>query len=127
MPRLSLWTPRILAILFALFLALFSLDVFAEPNGFWTTLVALLMHLVPSAIVVGLLAIAWRWEAVGAALFGSLGIIYLLEWGRFAWTAYAFISGPLLLIAALFLFDWLRQPVSEPHPCATQSEEPPRT
>jgi hypothetical protein len=111
MPRLSLWFPRILAILFALFLSVFALDVFAEPNGFWPTLLALLMHLVPSAIVVLVLAIAWRWEALGATLFCALGIVYLLfEWGRFAWTAYAFIAGPLILIGALFLADWLRQP-----------------
>lgn len=116
MPRLSLWFPRILAVLFALFLSVFALDVFAEPNGFWTTLVALLMHLVPSAIVIAVLAIAWRWEAVGAALFGALGIAYLVvEWGRFSWMAYAFISGPLILIAALFLLDWFRQPMHPRH------------
>ncbi len=116
MPRLSLWTPRILAILFALFLSVFALDVFAEPNGFWPTLLALLMHLVPSAIVLVVLVIAWRWEALGAALFCALGIVYLiLEWGRFAWTAYAFISGPLILIGALFLIDRFRQPTHLRH------------
>lgn len=111
MPRLSLWFPRILAILFALFLSVFALDVFAEPLGFWPTLLGLLMHLVPSAIVVLALVIAWQWEALGASLFCALGIVYLIAtWGRFAWTAYAFISGPLLLIGALFLIDWFRQP-----------------
>ncbi|MFZ0631899.1 MAG: hypothetical protein WA399_21155 [Acidobacteriaceae bacterium] len=47
------------------------------------------------------LFVATGWEAK----------IYLIfEWGRFAWTAYAFISGPLILIGALFLLDWLRRP-----------------
>jgi hypothetical protein len=115
MPRLSLWFPRILAILFALFLSVFALDVFAEPMGFWPTLLALLMHLVPSAIVALVLVVAWRWEALGAVLFGGMGLTYLVfEWGRFDWMAYAIIAGPLLLIGILFLFDWIRRPVPIP-------------
>jgi len=38
------WTPRILSIVFVLFLALFSLDVFDGNYGFWGTLLALFMH-----------------------------------------------------------------------------------
>lgn len=117
MPRLSLWTPRILAILFALFLSVFALDVFAEPAPFWSTLLALLLHLVPSALVVLVLLIAWRREALGSVLFCGLAVAYVVwAWGRFAWMAYAFIAGPLLLIGLLFLFDWLRHPLPEPQP-----------
>ena len=102
------WTPRILCLLFAGFLSIFALDVFSEDHGFWQTVAALLMHLIPSAIVVVLLAIAWRWELVGAYVFAALGVLYLLmAWGRFPLSVYFTISGPLFLIAGLFLANWL--------------------
>jgi hypothetical protein len=34
------------------------------------------MHLIPSFVLVGVLALAWRWEWIGAALYGAAGMIY---------------------------------------------------
>jgi hypothetical protein len=106
--RLLFWTPRILCILFAGFVSLFALDVFGEGYGLWETILALLIHLVPTYIVLIVLAIAWRWEWVGAILFGVLGVWYILmAWGRFPWTTYLIMSGPLFLIGVLFLLNWV--------------------
>lgn len=92
------------------------LDVFAEPAGFWPTFLALLMHLIPSAIVVLVLLIAWRREALSSVLFCALAVGYFVwAWGHFDWAAYTFISGPLFLIGVLFLFDWLRRPAPISH------------
>jgi hypothetical protein len=33
--RMLFWTPRLLSILFAIFISLFALDVFGEGYGFW--------------------------------------------------------------------------------------------
>jgi hypothetical protein len=106
--RVLFWTPRILCILFAIFLSLFSLDVFDEGLGFWETILALLIHLIPVYIVVIILAITWRWEWVGAILFNVFAVIYVAwAWGRFHWSAYVTISGPLVLVGVLFLFNWI--------------------
>ncbi len=106
--RVLFWTPRVLCILFAIFLSLFALDVFSEGYGFWETILALLMHLVPVYIVVIALVIAWRWEWVGAILFIALALFYVISFlGRFHWSAYLGISGPLVLIGVLFLFNWI--------------------
>ncbi len=106
--RLLFWTPRVLCILFAMFLSLFALDVFSEGYGFWETILALLIHLVPVYIVVIALVIAWRWEWVGAILFIASALFYLVwSWGRFHWSAYLGISGPLVLLGLLFLFNWI--------------------
>jgi len=106
--RVFFWTPRVLCILFAMFLSLFALDVFSEGYGFWETILALLIHLVPVYIVVIVLVIAWRREWVGAILFIALAVFYLAwSWGRFHWSAYLGISGPLVLIGVLFLFNWI--------------------
>jgi len=106
--RVLFWTPRVLCILFAMFLSLFTLDVFSEGCGFWETILALLIHLVPVYIVVIVLVIAWRREWVGAILFIALALFYLVwSWGRFHWSAGLGISGPLVLIGVLFLFNWI--------------------
>ena len=108
MKRLMVWTPRVLCILFAVFISLFAVDVFGEGYGFWMTVLALLMHLIPTAILLAALAIAWRWELVGGTVFPGLGVLYLvMAWGRFHWSAYLTISGPLFLVGLLFLINWL--------------------
>ena len=44
----------------------------------------------------------------GGVLFTALALLYLvLFWGRFHWSAYAMISGPLCLVGVLFLLNWL--------------------
>jgi hypothetical protein len=106
--RLLYWTPRILCLAFAAFLSLFSLDVFGEGRGFWETILGLLMHNIPTFAVLAVLAVSWRWEGVGAVFFTALGVVYLVwAWGRFHMSAYIFISGPLFLMAGLFLANWL--------------------
>ena len=108
MKRVLFWSPRILCILFAAFLSLFALDVFGEGLGLWETILALLIHLVPVYIVVIVLIVAWRWEWVGAVLFSVLAAFYVVQaWGRFHWSVYAAISGPSVLLGALFLFNWI--------------------
>ena len=105
---LLFWAPRSLTLLFILFLGLFSLDVFGEGHGFWGTLVALLMHLIPNMIVLVVLVLAWRWEWIGAVLFAGLGIFYIVwGWGKFHISAYVVISGPFFLVAILFLIGWM--------------------
>jgi len=106
--RLLFWTPRILCILFAVFVSLFALDVFGEGYGLWGTMLALLMHLIPTGVILIVLAISWRWEWVGGVLFITLGVLYLvMAWGRFHWSTYLVISGPLFLVGVLFLINWL--------------------
>lgn len=54
------------------------------------------------------LAIAWRWEWVGAILFAGVGVGYIvMAWGRFEALTYLLIAGPLFLVGALFLASWL--------------------
>ena len=106
--RVLFWTPRVLCILFAMFLSVFALDVFSEGYDLWQTIGALLLHLVPTLIVVIALVIAWRREWVGAILFIALAVFYVVwSWGRFPLVAYLSISGPLVLIGVLFLFNWI--------------------
>jgi len=101
--RILFWSPRVLCILFALFLSLFALDVFNEGYGFGETIIALLIHLIPTYIIVISLAIAWRWEWAGAILFITLAVFNLVLSKSASWV----ISGPLFLLGVLFLLNWI--------------------
>jgi hypothetical protein len=106
--RILVWTPRILGILFALFVSIFALDVFGAGYGFWETILALMIHLAPVFVLLIGLAIAWRWEWVGAVVFLGFSVWYFVVFGgQFPWSVYAMMAGPPLLVGVLFLIDWL--------------------
>ena len=105
--RTLFWTPRILCIVFALFLVVFAFDVFDEGHGFWGTAAALGIHLIPNFLLIIVLIVSWRREWIGAALFGALGVLYIISmWGKFPWFNYAMISGPLFVMGILFWINW---------------------
>ncbi len=64
--RLLHWMPRVLCIAAILFVSMFALDS--------TRLVELAVHLIPTAVLLGVLVIAWRWPLPGGLLFTLLGL-----------------------------------------------------
>ena len=88
---------------------MFALDVFGEGRGFWGTTLALLMHLIPTFILIAVLVVSWRREWIGGILFIVLGTLY------FVWalgqpirirSGALIIGGPPVLTGALFLLNW---------------------
>jgi|SRR3989344_5788174 len=106
------WIPRILSIIFILFLAMFSLDIFDGNYGFWGTILGLFMHNIPVFILSIILLISWKHEIVGGIVFILAGIFYIitllmnpkLEWYMLSWSL--LIAGPAFLIGILFLLNW---------------------
>ena len=116
MKRLVFWSPRIMCIAFAAFLAIFALDVFSMPGDVWYKARALFVHLIPAGMVLIVLAIAWRREWIGAVVFPLLALVHLVtKWGQLHWSAYAIIDGPLLLLGILFLVNWRMRAVLRPN------------
>jgi hypothetical protein len=97
--KLVVWIPRVLCILFALFISMFALDVVDEGYNFGETILALLIHLIPTILIIIALVIAWRWEWVGAAVYIGLALIFLVISRGEGWI----ISGPLFIIGVLFI------------------------
>jgi hypothetical protein len=112
------WAPRILSIIFLLFLAVFSLDVFEGNYGFWGTILALFMHNIPVIVLGIILWISWKHEIVGAVAFILAGLFFIfryiatavmngLEWYYVTWSL--IVAGPAFLIGILFLTNWKRR------------------
>ena len=100
-----LWLPRVLGCLVAAFIGLFALDAFGPGKGILESIVDFTIHLVPSAVVLAVVAIAWRRPWAGAVAFLALAIAYgmMVRW-RMDWVLA--ISGPLAVVGVLFLWSW---------------------
>ncbi len=112
--ELLYWAPRALCIMFALFTSIFALDVFEGDRGFLETGLALIMHLIPTFLIVILLVISWRREWIGGYLFIVLAAAYvLMSWGQpFArWWVLILMAGPPVLTGVLFLINWYKRGV----------------
>ncbi len=116
--RFLYWTPRVLSIIFLVFLFLMSLDVFSLSENPWEIALGFLIHNIPFFILLIILIIAWKNEMVGGITFLSSGIIYLglitytmitsgFEWYYLAWAIQ--ISGIAFFIGALFLIGWFKK------------------
>ena len=83
---------RILSIVFILFISLFALDVFEQEK--W--LLALVMHLIPTFVVIILTIVSWKKELLGGILWLILGIFFLIMSPQ-AWIIYV----PAMVIGGL--------------------------
>jgi len=72
------WTPRILCILAILFVSLFALDSFSSERTFWQNIGALIMHLIPSFVLLAVLIVAWKWEKIGGITLTILGLSFFI-------------------------------------------------
>ncbi len=110
------WAPRVLSILFILFLVMFSLDVIEPGRSVGDIIIGLIMHNIPVFVLIGLLIIAWKHELVGAVTFITAGLLYSwvtvfraiqseIPWYLgISWSLT--IAGPAFLVGILFLLNW---------------------
>jgi hypothetical protein len=104
------WTPRILGVLFIIFISLFALDVFEEGHAWWELLLGFLIHLIPSYFLAAALIIAWRRPGLGGLLFLAVALGFIVRFNLVReWISFMLIAVPPLLIGALFLADWQLQ------------------
>jgi hypothetical protein len=101
--RVVVVASRVLGLAFAGFLTIFALDAFDEGLPLPAAIGTAAVHLIPAAIVLAMVVLAWRWPLVGAMGFLAAAALYawIAPTGRFDWIAV--ISGPLALVGAGFL------------------------
>jgi hypothetical protein len=106
--KAMLWAPRLLAVAVSLFLGVFSLDAFGSGTSFVQALPGFLIHLLPAAIVAAVVALAWHREWIGAVVFAAVAVAYAVA-AREHLSWIAAISGPLLITAALYGWNWMHR------------------
>ena len=73
-------------------------------------LVGFAIHLVPSFVLLALVAAAWRYPLVGAAAFFGFAIWYVWSVGfDRPWSWYMAIAAPALVVGALFGISWIQE------------------
>ena len=109
MQRLLLFTARGIAILGIGFISLFALDAFAVEGSLAYRLQGFLIHLAPSFVLAGILAVAGRWPGVGGALFLAAGLSPLLLLDNPLGTN-LLLGGPFLAAGAGYLIGAVAGP-----------------
>lgn len=100
------WFPRVLALVFAAFLGLFALDAEEAGASGWHLLGHILIHLVPSAVVLATLWLAWHRRIIGGLVFMVLGMVFTVHFGT--WRAaglFWMFSMPLFVAGVAFIFS----------------------
>jgi hypothetical protein len=104
--RLLMWSPRILGILVSLFIGMFALDAFSQGKSLFEAIPDFVIHLIPAFILLVLVGASWRREWIGGLAFVALAVVYATTMARGHLDWMLVISGPLMIVGALFLWSW---------------------
>lgn len=106
--------PRLLSICAIAFVSLFALDSF-EHGTLGEQILAFLLHMIPSFVLMIILAIAWKWELIGGILYILLGIVlspfiftHNYRMNHSIWISLeviALITFPFILAGSLFVWS----------------------
>ena len=101
------WAPRVISILFALFISMFGFDVFDMGIGFPEIILAFFMDMLPAILVAVMVIIAWKWEMVGAIICAGLGLFYIFGMNyNMDFVVFLLIPLPLFILAVLWFLAW---------------------
>jgi hypothetical protein len=93
-----------IGVLYALALLIFAGDVFNKDQSTTQTILDLLLHFIPTAIVLFLVVIAHQRPLVGSIIFAINGLVYIITgWANLHWTAHVLIAGPLLVLSMVYI------------------------
>ena len=101
-----IWIPRVLTIFFILFISIFALDVFEGDASVIEKIGGLLIHLIPSFVLVAVLIVFWKRPLVSGILFILAGILFTIRYRTYndiftfiAFTVMIAICGILYIIS----------------------------
>ena len=96
-----------IGVLYALALLIFARDVFNKDQSTTQTILDLLLHFIPTAIVLFLVVIAHQRPLVGSIIFAINGLVYIITgWANLHWTAHVLIAGPFLVLSMVYIIAY---------------------
>ncbi|MDX9807074.1 MAG: hypothetical protein RBS87_00760 [Acholeplasma sp.] len=104
------WSPRVLSILFTLFLSMFSFDIFEMAAPWYELLLGFLIHNIPSLILAIVIFLAWKRPLIGSIVFAAAGLFYAIlvftNQGLEDWISVMIIGLPAIIVGILFFMDY---------------------
>ncbi len=99
--KIIIWTPRVLAILYIIFITIFAFDESVISLPF-------IVHLMPTILLALVLIFTWRKPLTAAIIFLILGFGFTLIFRTYQnLVTFLIISLPLILMGVLFLLEKL--------------------
>ena len=96
-----------LGVLYAVALLIFAADVFNHEQNIAQTFYDILLHLLPTAVILLIVFVAYNRPLIGAIIYLVLGLMYIITgWASMHWSAHVLIAGPLLLLSAIYITAW---------------------
>ena len=96
-----------LGVLYAVALLIFAADVFNHEQNIAQTFYDILLHLLPTAVILLIVFVAYNRPLIGAIIYLVLGLMYIITgWARMHWSAHVLIAGPHLLLSAIYITAW---------------------
>src|SRR6476619_5611236 len=104
---LLVWGPTVLGLVVCIYLSYFALDSIRPGPGVRLSLTEIAVQLIPTLVLLVIIALSWRWQLIGVVVFGCLTLAYtFMARSRPSWIPV--IAGPLLVVALAYLFAWWR-------------------
>ncbi len=105
--KIFYWSARLLAIVMIFTIARMQLSGVNLDQPLGQALVSLLSHLWMTLLLIAALAIAWRWEIIGAVIYFGITVFIVLDMGKTEPLYYLFLAAPHATTAVLFLISGL--------------------
>ena len=113
--KITFWLPRGLTILYALFLALFSLDVFTGDLSLAQKIIGFFAHNIPSFSLIIILLATWKKSLTASILLFVTLVVFTVVFGLYKHImSFLVVAGPLMFSAILYLYDHLSTQESAP-------------
>ena len=105
-----IWIPRILAIIFIIFISLFALDSFGTDAPLTQEIIGFLIHLIPTFVLVIILYIFWKKPLYCGLSYIILAVFFTIYFNTYR-NIYSLILVSLLPAFIGFLFIIFRKPL----------------
>ncbi|HMA59988.1 MAG TPA: hypothetical protein VKN64_06820 [Halanaerobiales bacterium] len=105
-----IWIPRILAIIFIIFISLFALDSFGTDAPLTQEIIGFLIHLIPTFFLVIILYIFWKKPLYCGLSYIVLAVFFTIYFNTYR-NIYSLILVSLLPAFIGFLFIIFRKPL----------------
>lgn len=96
-----------IGVLYALALLVFAVDVFNKEQSISQTFSDVLLHLVPTMVVLFFVFVGYKKPLIGTVICLVSAMIYIITgWSNMHWTAHVLIAGPLLVLSLLYIMAY---------------------